>query len=477
MKKTKALVMKSMMMVVMVSTSVFLFQQCSDEKPLSDNEYVNNWILDNMEFAYFWNTEIPAKPDKAQLPDEFFYSLLSDKDRFSWIQDNYEDLLNSLEGVNMEAGYEFILYRESDDNENVIAQVVYIKANSPATLTVLKRGDVITHINGTQMTLTNYQSLLGLISSNHTITYNRWNGSTFVTQPQLALTVVEFAENPNLMSKVFDLGDRKVGYYVYNFFADGPNDTEQYNTEMNSIFGSFKSQNITDLVLDLRYNSGGSESSAIKLASLIGKNVTTNDLFARWDYNDELTDYIMGLYGPSFFLKNFTAEANNIGNQLNGGRLYVLTRNRTASASELIINGLRPYMEVFIVGDTTYGKNVGSLSIYEENDARNKWGMQPIVVKAYNKFNQSDYGEGFLPNIPNDDNSLVILPLGDENENLLSLALAEITGNSGGRKKSAQLQPWGRMLGSSLDKKRKNFNLTIKDKPLQQLLKDRFIQE
>jgi C-terminal processing protease CtpA/Prc len=471
------------MVGVILSSIVLLFQQCSDEKPLSNNEYVNNWILDNMEFAYLWNTEIPSKPDKAQLPDEFFYSLLSDKDRFSWIQDNYEELLNSLQGVNMEAGYEFILYRESNDNENVIAQVVYIKTNSPAALTDLKRGDVITHINGTQMTLTNYQSLLALISSNHTVSYKRYNFETeiFEAKPQLNLTVVEFAENPNLMNKVLDFGDRKVGYYVYNFFAEGPTQTStQYDTEMSNIFASFKSQAITDLVLDLRFNSGGSETSAIKLASLIAKNVTSNDLLARWEYNDELTNYIMSQSwgGPEFFLKKFTSETNNIGAQLSGGRVYILTRNRTASASELIINGLKPYMDVFIVGDTTYGKNVGSISIYEENDKRNKWGMQPIVVQAYNKLNESDYAEGFLPNIPNDDNSLVILPLGDENENLLSLALAEITGNSGGRKKSAQLQAWGKMLGSSLDRKRRNFNLTVnKNSPLQHDLKSRFIQE
>jgi carboxyl-terminal processing protease len=463
MKKVKMQTLNIMMKMVLISTTVF-FIQCSDEKPLTDNQYVNNWILDNMEFAYLWNTEIPAKPDKTQAPDDFFYSLLSDKDRFSWIQNNYIELLNSLSGVNMEAGYEFVLYRESASNENVIAQVVYIKTGSPAEATDLKRGDVITHINGAQMTLTNYQSLLGQISNNHTITYNRYNFETesFETKPQLSLTVVEFAENPNFMYTVINLEGRKVGYYVYNFFAEGPNQTStQYNTEMNNIFAYFKSQGITDLVLDLRYNSGGSESSAIKLASLIGKNVTENDLFARWDYNDELTDYIIGRYGQSFFLRYFTNEANNIGNQLNGGRLYVLTRNRTASASELIINGLKPYMDVFVVGDTTLGKNVGSISIYEENDVRNKWGMQPIVVKSYNKLNQSDYANGFLPNIPDDDNNLVILPLGDENENLLSLALAEITGNSGGRKKAAQRQPWGRMLGSSLDKKRKNFNVGL----------------
>jgi carboxyl-terminal processing protease len=466
-------VLINLRLFIAVLAAASFVSACDNDKPLSDNEYVNNWILKNMNSYYLWNNEIPARPNKNQKPNDFFYSLLSNKDRFSWIQDNYQELLKSLQGINMEAGYEFVLYRESKESQVVIAQVVYIKPNSPAAATVLKRGDKITRINGQLITVSNYQSLLGQLSNNHTITYERYNFETevFEVQPQLALTVVEFSENPNFMHTVFDYPGKKVGYYVYNFFASGVSETgKEYDNEMAAIFADFKTQGITDLVLDLRYNSGGSETSTIKLASLIAPGVTTTNLFTRWEYNQGLTNYLQGQYGSSFFLRNFSNEANNIG-PLNGNRLYVLTRNRTASASELIINGLRPYMEVFIIGDTTVGKNVGSISIYEENDRRNKWGMQPIIVKSYNKNNESDYDEGFIPNLADKDNNLVILPLGDPQENLLSKALEQITGSEGGRKKLVQVTPWGQMVGSSLDRKRKNFNVLLEDERLRDLAK------
>ena len=108
---------------------------------------------------------------------------------------------------------------------------------------------------------------------------------------------------------------------------------------------------------------------------------------------------------------------------LTSGRVYILTSSRTASASELIINALKPYMEVFLIGDTTYGKNVGSISLFEENDNKNQWGLQPIVVKVFNSQDQSDYGTGFVPDVVHKDNGLYLYPLGDPKEALLSQAI------------------------------------------------------
>src|SRR5690606_12002265 len=126
------------------------------------------------------------------------------------------------------------------------------------------------------------------------------------------------------------------------------------------------------------------------LGSQIVKNYTANKLFFRREYNALLTQEFTEDYGEEFFKMNFTPEAGNIGNTLQN--FIILTSTETASASELIINGLKPYMPVYIIGDTTAGKNVGSTTIYEENDLRNKWGMQPIITKAFNSQNQSDYG-------------------------------------------------------------------------------------
>ena len=453
--------LKTLPGVTSVLLAVVILVGCNNDEPTSENAYVNNWILDNMETYYLWNADLPKSPSKAPTPDVFFESLLSNEDRFSWIQENYQELLNSLQGVNKEAGYEFLLYRDNVVRDNVLAQVVYVKTGSPAASTDLKRGDIITQINGQQITMTNYSSLLDQIDENHTVKYSRYNFSTSVFEDKgtLSFTTTEFAENPNFIHQVIEIGDKKIGYYVYNFFATGPTATStQYNDEMDAIFAQFKAQGITDLVLDLRYNSGGAESATINLASMIGTGVTAADVFTIREYNSILKPQL----SQDALIRKFVSKSQNVGSMLSHNRVYVLTKDRTASASELLINGLKPYMNVFIIGDTTVGKNVGSISLYEPNDPKNTWGMQPIIVKSYNKLNQSDYSNGFIPNIANNDNNLVLKPLGDLEENLLSLAIEHITG-VGSRKGSDTIKKLGEAIGASADRKRGNFNLVIDD--------------
>lgn len=454
---------------------LLLFAGCNNSEPVGKTAHVNNWILENMRFYYLWNDDIPKSPNKNVEPDVFFESLLSHEDRFSWIQDNYQELLNSLQGVTKEAGYEFKLYRESQENENVIAQVMYVKPGSPAAEKDLLRGDVITHINGQAITVSNYQSLLALLKENHNITYKRADANgVFTDKGVLSLTTIEYAENPNYLHAVLDYpaSGKKIGYYVYNFFATGPNQaSEQYNVEMEGIFSEFQSAAITDLVLDLRFNSGGAESSSLLLASLIGKGVDNTKVFTRREYNDELEDIIIHDpdLGNDFLVKKFENKSQNVGAQISG-KVYVLTSNRTASASELLINGLKPFMNVVIIGDTTVGKNVGSISLYEENNPKNTWGMQPIVVKSYNSLDESNYSEGFNPDIIDLDNSLIIHPLGDAEEALLSKAIAEITGTTGKRIESSAMNS-RKVIGYSADRKRGIFNLLIDDDKLRKIFK------
>lgn len=459
------------------------FPACNDDdNSAKGNKYVNNWIYDNMELYYLWNTDLPSSPNRSKAPDEFFNSLLSEEDRFSWIQENYIELLNSLQGVNREAGYEFKLYLESENSENVIAQIMYIKAGSlvEAEDKDLMRGDVITHINGERMTTSNYQELLGEISETHTIQYSRPTEAGMIDKGTLSLNTSEFAENPNFMSKIIDTGDgHKIGYYVYNFFATGPpSSTNQYNTEMDVIFNEFKDEYITDLVIDLRYNSGGAEGATINLASLIGDNIDNTVTFTRRQYNNELQSALINdpNYGPDFLIKKFTVKTANVGPLLNNGRVYILTSGRTASASELLINGLKPHMNVFLIGDVTVGKNVGSISIYEDDDPKNTWGMQPIVVKSYNSANESNYSDGFEPNIINLDNSLDLKPLGDEDEILLSLAIDHITGGSGSRSGVTARKGGLESLGTSADFKRGSYNLVIDDQRLRDFVKSSLVE-
>ena len=196
---------------------------------------------------------------------------------------------------------------------------------------------------------------------------------------------------------------------------------------MDAVFAKLKAENITSLVLDLRYNGGGYVSSAVNLASLIGPGVTSSDIFSKTKYNNFLASEIPAL---SSVKTAFLDKTENLGNTLEGNRLYVLTSSGTASASELIINGLKPYMDVFLIGDVTYGKNVGSIAIEDEDNPENKYGLLPIVTRSFNSLDQSDYSTGFTPDIPALENTERLKPLGDVNELMLRTAIEQITGEA-----------------------------------------------
>lgn len=443
----------SIAVFVLLALGVISCDKKDDPTPTVDpssNTAVNNWIQDVMDQVYYWlddmNTPIAADSD----PEDYFESLLNrPTDRFSYITPDYQELINSLNGITLEAGYEFTLYRESSANENVLAEVTYIKKNSPASAVDLKRGDRIRKINDTQMTLDNYRDLLDEISTTHTIDHYRLNEETLVFENlgNLSLTPVQLAEDPNYLDSIYTVNGQKVGYLIYNFFAPGPGSSStQYDDETDAIFAKFKSGAINHLILDFRYNGGGYVSSATNLASLIAPDVTTSDIFYKKKYNSFLSQY-------SEFQNDeqaFETKAENLGNVLGGNRIYILTSSRTASASELIINGLKPYMDVYLIGDVTYGKNVGSIPIEDEDNPENTYGLLPIFTQSFNSLDQSDYTNGFTPDVEALESSELLLPLGDVNEILLRTAIEQITGESS----SGRFQKLDREdIGSTLDRK------------------------
>lgn len=425
--------------LLLLIATVF-FASCSDDDFGSND--VNNWIYRTMKDVYYWTDEIPSDVDRSQPPELFFESLLSDEDRFSVIVPDYDALINSLSGIAMEAGYEFALLKVSD--KDVVGVVAYVKPLSPAASKNLKRGDIIERINGKAMTVDNFMSVIGDMSSRHVLTYSRQIEGTddFELLPDITMEVVQYQENPNYLHKVLHVNDKKIGYFVYNFFADGVNvDPEQRDTryidEMEAVFAYFKSEGINELVLDLRYNGGGSISAATHLASLIGSNISTEKLFYENRWNARYQSYIQGLPdGDEILRGRFLDKEANVGNNLS--RVFVLTSSRTASASELIINGLMPFMNVVIVGDVTYGKNVGSIPIEDERNNSNNYGLLPITFKIFNSNGKSDYGDGFEPNVEVSEFGWPMYELGDVDEKLLAAAIAAIEGSPVGRLKGAE---------------------------------------
>jgi hypothetical protein len=126
-----------------------------------------------------------------------------------------------------------------------------------------------------------------------------------------------------------------------------------------------------------------------------------------------------------YFFTNFKSESANLG-KLN--RVFILTSPGTASASELVINNLKPFMEVILIGEHTYGKNVGSFTI---TDSKQRWsfGLQPITFKTVNARDESNYGtvNGFLPDYLVKDNVIPFKPFGDPTETYFGKALSIIS--------------------------------------------------
>jgi C-terminal processing protease CtpA/Prc len=284
----------------------------------------------------------------------------------------------------------------------------------------------------------------------------------------LNLTTVVLQEDPNFYSEVIDVdGTHKAGYLVYTFFASGIGEGIEYNNEMDQIIANFKAQGITDLIVDLRYNSGGYVDAAINLASLIGKNIDESKVFFRREYNSTVTDYFN--ITETDEIVRFIAKAQNIGSSLSGN-LYILTGTETASASELVINGLRPFMPVKLIGEVTYGKNVGSIPIYEEDDPANRWLILPIVMKSFNSNGQSDYSNGFIPDLEVEE-GIYLLPIGSRDEPLLSAALAQIAGGPGRLAFPPVRKVYGQRLGSSFDLKNKNMRRMLIEKKSNPILR------
>ncbi|WP_294072734.1 S41 family peptidase [Proteiniphilum sp. UBA1028] len=439
---------------------------------ISNNKYVNRWIYDQMSIYYLWNNKLSKNPNYSLNPADFFNSILykynattnPEGDRFSWIQEDYVELLKNLNGVSSdEIGFEYTFVWADQAKTHYYALVLYPMTGTDADAKGIDRGRFITKINGQNITPQNYKTLFGGTGTKNlsmadwrfdsaTSTYNFQNSGDVAIQMHS-----DYAENPVYKDSVYTIDNKKIGYLVYNFFArDKGDDSYDYDKLLMNRLDAMKAQGINEMVLDLRYNSGGAVSSAIALASALVKNRSISNVLTTSQYNSIVHNALLKEYGANYNKDYFisqidTAKIDDKGNviawvkitdvpSLNLPRLYVLTSGWTASASEFIINGLKPYMEVILIGETTYGKNVGSISIYEEEDPKNKWGMQPIVVKYFNSEGKSDFTAGFTPNYEVDEfnpdgmvetgDELFLFEFGNTNDPLLGKAISLITGTT-----------------------------------------------
>lgn len=390
---------------------------------ITTDDEINHFIWRGLNLYYLWQENVPNLADtkfttleelytyfrRYSSPDETFNNLLyqpSVKDRFSWIVDDYEALENSFQGINLSTGMEFSLVKSVNSSTNIFGYVRYVIPNSNAATKGVKRATIFNFVNGTQLTIQNYRNLLFGENTSFSIGLADYNSGVPVANgTTIQLTKSEIQENPIAVSKVIPVGGKKIGYLLYNQFASS------YDIQLNATFNFFKSENIDELIIDLRYNGGGSVRSATYLGSMVTGQFV-NQIYSKEKWNAKATK----TFSPDSFINKYltkikVTDANGAIiseediNSLGLNRVYFIVSGSTASASELVINSLNAYIDVKVVGSTTVGKQVGSMTLYDSKNLRRNgrnlntkhtYAIQPLVLEITDK-NGVNYPNGIRP--------------------------------------------------------------------------------
>ncbi len=386
--------------------------------------------------TYFWNVGMPAydtfNPRKYASNDAELAGLKAlassgGKDKYSFIDDG--SVATKLSGVSGDYGFS-----ANFDSQNVL-RVKYVYLSSPADSKGLKRGFIITKVNGggvsrsSQTDIDNLNS--GIFGSNPVIsmTVSKPDG----TSQDLVIARGSYTINPVLFTKTYTVGTKKIGYIVFNSF------TTNATPFLDAAFAKFAADGATELVVDLRYNGGGSVSTSETFTNLIAPASQNGKIMYTTYWTKTMQD------GQATILQNqkfYQTGSDNVrrlfsffdydykptmaaGNQelfakrgsLNGlTRAYFLVSAGTASASELLINNLRPVMDVKLIGKKTYGKPVGFFAIrIDKND------LYIPQFQTKNQLNQGDYFDGMT--VDKDVADDLTRDFGDDSEALLSQAL------------------------------------------------------
>lgn len=399
-----------------------------EEDPVIPHETLvtNNWIKESMELYYYWNDKLPTGIDytKEADPEAYFYKLVyKEKDKWSRIESDYKKLEAELNGEPVTMGYNPSFFLIA--NNKVVIAVKYVYPGSPAADAGLKRGDIILSIDNAQLDTSNYYDLYS--GPAYSVQLGRLEGNTLMpTGVSVSMTARVTNTNPLIYHEVLDIDGHKIGYIVYVEFIAGEDDV--LLTDIDNIFDEFKSAGISDLIVDVRYNPGGEIDAAVHLASGIAPFTVANnkDVLIKLTYNEGLESYLKSSGHAEYLSNRFEPPSDTLTN-LNMSRVYFLTTSGTASASELVIVGLDPYMDVIRIGEPTYGKYAGAWVMPDDDE---KWAIIPIVSKYSNATGYTDFVDGLPPDYEIDDDMFHAVPFGDKRDPMLAKAIELATGKS-----------------------------------------------
>lgn len=361
----------------------------------------NQFVIDLMKDIYFWVDELPAtiNPNAYTSPEATMADVLFEPlDRFSGIRDQAANDAFFSDSQFIGVG---ITLSFTEDNRVFLSQVF---GDGPAAAAGLARGDEILEINGSNVTEVilagdSVSALFGPdeVGTNVDVRYRNLAGSVLDVSFAKALVTIETVT----VADVISVNNTPTAYLNFRNFVEPSFDA------LRDAFELFAAEGATELILDLRYNGGGLISVAEFLSSLIGGNVTNGELFARREHNQFNTGFNVDTF--------FTGEVN----AMNLTKVVIITTGASASASELVINGLQPFLDVTLVGEKSFGKPVGSYG-YDFCDKT----AVPIAFNNVNAVGVGDYYDGFEVDCPAVDD--LSQPLGSEFEGLLAEAITVV---------------------------------------------------
>lgn len=438
--------MKKLLALLLIVVLANGFMGCSSEdhniepnggngrtnKDTRDQDYftVYQFIWRSFYTYYYWNSNIPERLNLYQFnkPIELFNYFKNPDDRFSALLNNYSETYSYFNNEFVTAGIVYSLFTDKYNKDNVVAVVDLVYPGSPAEAAGIKRGQVIKAVNGTTFTRNNYQDLLSnnsfsvtytLLTVNENTMELEYDGEEF-TSPTITKTKMDV--DPILQVSTHHINGHNIGYFLYESFDDN---TQGLITAMEKL----KAENITDLVLDLRFNGGGYINTLDTLVSMIVPPGNEGKLFINTDMNDNLTQAYRkrNVNLGDYFI--------NMPVNLNINKLYVITSKNTASASEELISGLKPYMDVVMIGDTTYGKYTTNFLLNNDEDEgkdpdgidHSEWAVYLVVGCCKNAAGEMNFKNGFVPDYYIKD--LHIGELGDPEEPLFAKAISLILGD------------------------------------------------
>jgi C-terminal processing protease CtpA/Prc len=399
----------------------------------------NNWIRSWSHETYLWYNELPnIDPASIQDPIKYFEQMKtsaitssgSAKDRFHFAVDTAESELLSETGISVGYGAS-----AKQDRETGRVYVTYTEPDSPARNANISRGTEILAAGGVfigsvitdkQLDIFNSALLPETAGESHNFTIRRPDS---ILTENVKLTSTMTTEIPVHRTQAYEASGKNIGYLVLNSFS-----IEAAEIQLINAINQLKSAQISELILDLRYNGGGYLGISGVLGTMIAGDKAYGQVFENIIFNDKHSQYdpIYGqLIEPYMFPETTLGYSTKAGiplPNLNLSRVFIISTSDTASASEALINSLRGIdIEVILIGEKTHGKPYG---FYGQDNCGTTY--YTIQFKGTNAKGYGGYAEGFIPSavdngtdrvkgcLVSDDLSSA---LGNTNEKMLGTAL------------------------------------------------------